>query len=112
VRGAARKDGASEFPALLHHADVDALRRSYLQLKKTAAVGIDGIAWQDYGQALEENLTDLHGRIHRGSYRAKPSRRRYIDKSDGRKRVLGIASLEDEILNAHARILDAWERFC
>jgi group II intron reverse transcriptase/maturase len=108
VRGAARKDGDLKFTALLHHADVDALRRSFFKLKKTAAVGIDGVTWQEYGQALEENLIDLHGRIHRGSYRAKPSRRRYIDKPDGRKRALGIASLEDKIVqHAVAEILQS-----
>jgi group II intron reverse transcriptase/maturase len=106
VRGAARKDGDLRFTALLHHADVDALRRSFFKLKKTAAVGIDGVTWQDYEQALEENLTDLHGRIHRGSYRAKPSLRCYIDKPDGRKRALGIAVLEDKIVqHAVAEIL-------
>lgn len=98
VREAARRDGDLRFTALLHHADVDALRRSFFKLRKTAAVGIDGVTWHDYEQALEENLTDLHGRIHRGSYRAKPSLRRYIDKPDGRKRALGIAALEDKIV--------------
>ena len=72
VRDAARKDGKLKFVSLLHHADVDALRRSFYQLKKTAAVGIDGITWQDYEHDLEVKLIDLHGRIHRGSYQAKP----------------------------------------
>jgi RNA-directed DNA polymerase len=108
VRGAARKDGDLRFTALPHHADVDALRRSFLKLRKTAAVGIDGVTWHDYEQALEENLTDLHGRIHRGSYRAKPSLRRYIDKPEGRKRALGIAALEDKIVqHAVAEILQS-----
>jgi group II intron reverse transcriptase/maturase len=98
VRGAARKDGDLKFTALLHHADVDALRQSFFKLKKKAAVGIDGITWHDYEQALEVNLIDLHGRIHRGSYRAKPSLRRYINKPDGRKRALGISALEDKIV--------------
>jgi len=98
VREAARKDGDLKFTALLHHADVDALRRSFFRLKRTAAVGIDGVTWQSYEQALEENLVDLHGRIHRGSYRAKPALRRYINKPDGRKRALGIAVLEDKIV--------------
>jgi len=98
VRDAARKDGDLKFTALLHHADVDALRRSFFRLKKTAAVGSDGVTWQSYEQALEENLIDLHGRIHRGSYRAKPALRRYINKPDGRKRALGIAVLEDKIV--------------
>jgi len=98
VRSAARKDGDLRFTALLHHADVDALRRSFFKLKKSAAFGIDGVTWYDYEQALEVNLMDLHGRIHRGSYRAKPSLRRYINKPDGRKRALGIAALEDKIV--------------
>ena len=98
VREAARKDGDLRFTALLHHADVNSLRRSFFKLKKTAAVGIDGVTWHDYEHGLEENLTDLHGRIHRGSYRAKPSLRKYIDKPDGRKRALGIAALEDKIV--------------
>jgi group II intron reverse transcriptase/maturase len=106
VREAAHKDGKLKFTALLHHADVDALRRSFFKLKKTAAVGIDGVTWHDYEHDLEAKLIDLHGRIHRGSYRAKPSRRSYIDKPDGRKRKLGIASLEDKIVqHAVAEIL-------
>ena len=72
VREAARKDGKLKFVSLLHHADVEALRRSFYQLKKTAAVGIDGITWQEYEHDLEVKLIDLHGRIHRGSYQAKP----------------------------------------
>lgn len=72
VREAARKDGKLKFVSLLHHADVDALRRSFYQLKKTAAVEIDGITWQDYEHDLEAKLIDLHGRIRRGSYQAKP----------------------------------------
>ena len=92
MRGTARKDGKMKFTALLHHADVGALRRSFFKLKKTAAVGIDGVTWKDYERDLEANLMDLHGRIHRGGYRAKPSRRSYIDKPDGRKRKLGITS--------------------
>ena len=98
VRGAARKDGKMKFTALLHHADVEALRRSFFKLKRTAAVGIDGVTWKDYERDLEANLSDLHGRIHRGGYRAKPMRRSYIDKPDGRKRKLGITSLEDKIV--------------
>ncbi|MGB6221394.1 MAG: group II intron reverse transcriptase/maturase [Haloferula sp.] len=98
MREAARKDGKLKFTALLHHADADALRRSFFKLKQTAAVGVDGVTWHDYEHDLEAKLIDLHGRIHRGSYRAKPSRRRYIEKPDGRKRKLGIASLEDKIV--------------
>ncbi len=98
VREAARKDGKLKFVSLLHHADVDALRRSFYQLKKTAAVGIDGITWQEYEHDLEDKLIDLHGRIHRGSYQAKPSRRVWIPKPDGRQRPPGITSIEDKIV--------------
>ena len=98
IREAARKDGKLKFVSLLHHADVDAMRRSFYQLKKTAAVGIDGITWQEYEHDLEPKLIDLDGRIHRGSYQAKPSRRVWIPKPDGRQRPLGITSIEDKIV--------------
>jgi hypothetical protein len=71
------------FTALLHHITVDHLTRSYLALERDSAPGIDGVTWQAYGENLKENLTDLHDRIHRGSYRARPARRTYIPKADG-----------------------------
>jgi group II intron reverse transcriptase/maturase len=98
VRDAARKDGKLKFTALLHHVSVDLLRVSYYSLKKQAAPGVDGMTWAEYGRDLEERLADLHGRIHRGAYRAQPSRRIWIPKADGRKRPLGIAALEDKIV--------------
>ncbi len=98
VRQVAQQDKEARFTALLHHVDVDCLRAAYWALKPKAAPGVDGVTWVDYGQNLEENLRDLHGRVHRGSYRARPSRRAYIPKADGRLRPLGIASLEDKIL--------------
>jgi group II intron reverse transcriptase/maturase len=98
VREAARKDGRLKFTALLHHVDEDCLTESFYQLKRTAAVGIDQVTWHDYELNLEANITDLHGRIHRGAYRAKPSRRVWIPKPDGRQRPLGVASLEDKIV--------------
>jgi RNA-directed DNA polymerase len=98
VREAARKDGKARFTALLHHVTVDRLRESYLSLKKRAAPGVDGVTWQEYGRNLEANLKGLHGRIHRGAYRARPSRRVWIPKGDGRQRPLGIAALEDKIV--------------
>ena len=91
VREAARRDGKLRFTALLHHVTVDLLRESYYSLKKQAAPGVDGVTWGEYGQTLEARLSDLHGRIHRGAYRAKPSRRVYIPKSDGRQRQIGRA---------------------
>jgi group II intron reverse transcriptase/maturase len=96
VREAARKDGKLRFTALLHHVTIDLLRNSYYGLKKKAAPGVDGVTWEEYGKDLQARLSDLHGRIHRGAYRAQPSRRVWIPKSDGRQRPLGIAALEDK----------------
>jgi retron-type reverse transcriptase len=97
VREAA-KDGKLKFTALLHHVSIDLLRDSYHSLKKQAAPGVDGVTWQEYGQDLEVRLSDLHGRVHRGSYHAQPSRRVWIPKADGRQRPLGIAALEDKVV--------------
>jgi len=98
VRRVAQKDKDVRFTALLHHVDVDRLRAAYWALKPKAAPGVDGVTWEDYGQDLEANLRDLHARVHRGSYRPRPSRRVFIPKADGRQRPLGIASLEDKLL--------------
>ena len=102
VREAARKDGKLQFTALLHHVNADLLRSSYHSLKRQAAAGVDGMTWEEYGQDLEARLADLHGRIHRGAYRAQPSRRVWgpegAPKADGRQRPLGIAALEDKIV--------------
>jgi len=98
VREAARKDGTLKFTALLHHVNEACLTEAFYNLKKTAAVGVDGLTWHEYERNLEDNIADLHGRIHRGAYRAKPSRRAWMPKPDGRKRPLGIASLEDKIV--------------
>jgi RNA-directed DNA polymerase len=98
VRAAARKDRKLRFNALLHHVSIDLLRDSYFSLKKQAAPGVDGMTWEEYGRDLEVRLADLHGRIHRGAYRAQPSRRVWIPKADGRQRPLGVAALEDKIV--------------
>ena len=98
VRRIAREDKDAKFTALLHHVDVDRLRVAYFALRPKAAPGVDGVTWHEYGLDLERNLRDLHERVHRGSYRAKPVRRAYIPKRDGRLRPLGVASLEDKIL--------------
>jgi RNA-directed DNA polymerase len=98
VREAARKDGKLKFTALLHHVSIDLLRESYYSLKKQAAPGVDGVTWQEYGRDREARLAGLHGRIHRGAYRAQPSRRVWIPKPDGKQRPLGIAALEDKIV--------------
>lgn len=98
VREAARRDKKQKFTALLHHVTVELLRDSYGSLKRKAAPGVDGVTWQQYGEGVEERLLDLHERIHRGAYRAQPSRRTYIPKADGRQRPLGIAALEDKVV--------------
>ncbi len=84
VREAARKDRKAKFTALLHHITVDRLREAFLALRRNASAGIDGVTWELYaGEGLEEKLQDLHARVHRGAYRAKPSRRVVIFKTDG-----------------------------
>jgi group II intron reverse transcriptase/maturase len=98
VREAARKDGKLKFTALLHHVGEACLTEAFFHLKKTAAVGVDGVTWHEYEQNLEANIAGLRDRIHRGAYRARPARRVWIPKSDGRQRPLGIASLEDKIV--------------
>ncbi len=98
VRRVASKDKQAQFTALLHHVSLDRLRAAYWALRPKAAPGVDGVTWRDYGQDLERNLHDLHERVHRGSYRAKPVRRAYIPKRDGRFRPLGVAALEDKVL--------------
>src|SRR5271165_1720895 len=97
VRKAAR-ERKQRFTALLHHLNIDLLRDSFYALKRQASPGVDGVTWQEYETGLEDRLTDLHSRIHRRAYRAKPSRRVYIEKADGRQRPLGIAALEDKIV--------------
>jgi group II intron reverse transcriptase/maturase len=98
VREAARRDKGTRFTALLHHVDLTRLRKAYWAIRPQAAPGVDGVTWTEYGQDLEDNLRDLHARVQQGRYRAKPSRRVYIPKADGRVRPLGIASLEDKIV--------------
>ena len=98
VRQAARKRKQERFTALLHHLNIGLLRDSFYALKRQASPGVDGVRWQEYETGLEDRLTDLHSRVHRGVYRAQPSRRVYIPKADGRQRPLGIAALEDKIV--------------
>src|SRR4051794_30311640 len=108
VRRAAQKDKDARFTALLHHVDVDRLRAAYWAIRPKAAPGVDGVTWLEYGVDLEANLRDLHARVHRGSYRAKPSLRAFIPKPDGRLRPLGIAALEDKVLQrAVVEVLNA-----
>jgi len=107
VRKAARENKEMKFTALLHHLTIDLLRESFYSLKRKAAPGVDGVTWHEYESGIEDRLVDLHGRVHRGAYRAMPSRRVYIEKEDGRQRPLGVAALEDKIVQyAVATILN------
>jgi hypothetical protein len=94
VRQAAKGRKQEQFTALLHHLSVGLLRDSFYALQRKASPGIDGVTWQEYETGLEDRLVDLHRRVHRGAYRARPSR----PKADGRQRPLGIAALEDKIV--------------
>jgi RNA-directed DNA polymerase len=98
VREAAKRDKKLRFTALLHHVTPELLRASYFALKRSASPGVDGMTWQAYGRDLEQRIVDLHGRVHRGAYWAQPSKRAWIPKADGRQRPLGIAALEDKIV--------------
>jgi RNA-directed DNA polymerase len=108
VRELARKDRKARFTALLHHVTVDRLREAFLALRRNVAPGVDGETWEHYAEEMEDRLRNLHGRVHRGAYRAKPSRRVLIPTGDGKERVLGIASLEDKIVQrAIVEVLEA-----
>jgi group II intron reverse transcriptase/maturase len=98
VRKAATERKQERFTALLHHLSVNLLRDSFYALQRRAAPGVDGVTWREYETGLEDRLVDLHNRVHRRTYRAQPSRRVYIPKADGRQRPLGIAALEDKIV--------------
>lgn len=98
VRRAASVRKQERFTALLHHLNVALLRESFYALKRQASPGVDGMTWPEYETGLGDRINDLHRRVHRGAYRARPSRRVYIPKADGRQRPLGIAALEDKIV--------------
>jgi RNA-directed DNA polymerase len=108
VRQVAKERRKERFTALLHHVTVERLRASYGALRRDAAPGVDGLTWDAYGDELDARLADLHARVHRGAYHPLPSRRRMIPKPDGRERPLGIASLEDKIVQrAVVEVLNA-----
>ena len=98
VREAAQRDKGLRFTTLLHHVNEKLLLDSFYQLKKEAAPGVDRVTWSEYEQGVEGRIQELHDRVHRGAYRAQPSRRVYIPKPDGRRRPLGIAALEDKVV--------------
>jgi RNA-directed DNA polymerase len=108
IRQAARQRKKEKFTALFHHLTIDLFEDAFNELKEDAAAGVDGLTWTEYEAALERNLEDLHARLHRGAYRALPSRRVYIPKPDGRQRPLAVAALEDKIVQrATAAVLNA-----
>ena len=103
VRQAAGRNKDTRFTALFHYVyDRELLEWAYFQLKKEAAPGVDGETWRHYGESLDERLHDLSQRLQRGAYRAKPVRRTYIPKADGRQRPLGVTALEDKIVQRAA----------
>ena len=100
IREAVTRNRKERLTALLHHVGTDCLRGAFYNLKKRAAPGVDEVTWDQYAENLEANLVDLHARVHAGTYRALPSRRKYIPKADGRQQPLGIAAIEDKIVQA------------
>jgi RNA-directed DNA polymerase len=108
IRKVARERKKERFTALFHHISVELLEGAFFELKEDAAPGVDRLTWTDYEAELERNLEELHDRVHRGAYRALPSRRVYIPKPDGRQRPLAVAALEDKIVQrAVAALLNA-----
>jgi len=108
IRQAARQRKKEKFTALFHHLTIDQLEDAFNDLKEDAAAGVDGVTWKEYDANLERNLEDLHARLHRGAYRALPSRRVYIPKPDGRQRPLAVAALEDKVVQrATVAVLNA-----
>src|SRR5271163_13135 len=108
IRQAARQRKKEKFTALFHHLTIDFLEDAFDELREDAAAGVDGLTWKEYDANLERNLEELHTRLHRGAYRARPSRRVYIPKPDGRQRPLAVAALEDKIVQrATVAVLNA-----
>ena len=107
VREAARRDRRARMTALLHHVGIEELHQAYTALNPRAAAGVDGTTWEEYGKGLPGHLEDLHDRLHGGRYRAQPSKRIYLPKPDGRKRPIGIAALEDKLVqHAVGKVLE------
>ena len=108
IRNAARQRKQERFTSLFHHLSQETLRTAFFALRREAALGVDGLTWQDYETDLDRRIDDLHSRVQRGAYRALPSRRRYIPKPDGRQRPLAITALEDKIVQrATVAVLNA-----
>ena len=102
IREAAARDRNLRFTSLMHHITEEMLREAYHALKRDAAAGVDDVTWQEYGEGVEGRITDLHTRVQSGRFRAKPSKRGWLPKPDGRKRPIGITALEDKIVQKAA----------
>ncbi|MCP4754055.1 MAG: hypothetical protein GY866_24485 [Proteobacteria bacterium] len=98
IHQAARKDKNIRFTSLMRHITQDLLRDSFYSLKRKAKPGVDDVTWQQYGEQLEDHLPDLHERVQSGRYKAMPSKRIWIPKADGRQRPIGIAVVEDKVV--------------
>ena len=98
VREAAQGNRTLRFDNLLHHVTLPLLERAYRGLHKDAVPGVDGVDWEVYGEGLGKRLAELHEAVQTGRYRPRPVRRRWIAKPDGRQRPLGIACVEDKIV--------------
>jgi len=108
VQQAALRSNNERFSSLFHHITIERLKAAFLRIKQDAAPGVDGVTWEQYAEELNKNVENLHLRLHRGAYRAKPSRRAYIPKPDGQQRPLGIAALEDKMVQrAITEVLNA-----
>ncbi len=105
IRKVAKERKKEKFTAFFHHLSLDLLEQAFFELKDNAAPGVDGLTWTDYEADLERNLEDLFSRLHRGAYRAMPSRRVYIPKPDGRQRPLAVTVLEDKVVQRAERDL-------
>jgi len=105
IREGVNRNRKEKLTALLHHVTVDVLRASFFALSKDAAPGIDGVTWAAYAEGVDDKLVDLHRRVQSGTYRALPSRRRFIPKADGKQRPLGIAAMEDKIVQAAVKAI-------
>src|SRR5437588_8398862 len=105
IRQVARSRKKEKFISLLHHIDPELLEEAFFELKENAAPGVDGLRWDEYETDFDRKIADLHARVHRGAYRALPSRRVYIPKPDGRQRPLAVAALEDKIVQRAAAMV-------
>jgi RNA-directed DNA polymerase len=101
----ARQDPQGRMRSLAHHIDLEALERAFNRIRKSAAVGVDGISKEEYGRNLSENLAELHGRLKAMTYRHQPIRRVHISKSKGKTRPIGVSAIEDKIVQGALREL-------